>query len=81
MAQAEGRAVHDLTITQLNLFHLQELRVGVANHRPYNLAWGPHHCNVVVKDSGIMETLRWMRDVVMRNSVDGHLAEALKSGS
>ena len=54
MAQAEGRAVHDLTITQLNLFHIQELRLGVINHRPYNLAWGHHHCNVVVKDSGII---------------------------
>ncbi|MGI8548534.1 MAG: BstXI family restriction endonuclease [Gemmatimonadaceae bacterium] len=73
MEQAEGRAVHDLTITQLNLFHIHELRIGVTNHRPYNLGLGHHHCNVVVKDSGIVETLQWMKKVIERNTVDGHL--------
>lgn len=73
MEQAEGREVPDLTITQLNLFHIEELRYGVLNHRPYNLGWGHHHCNVVVKDSGIMETLHWMGEVLARNIADGHL--------
>lgn len=81
MEQAEGREVSDLTITQLNLFHIEELRVGVLNHRPYNLGWGHHHCNVVVKDSGIVETLEWMRDIVDRNIAGGHLpATASNSG-
>ena len=62
----------DLTVTQLNLFHIQELRIGVFNHRPYNLAWGHHHCNVVVKDSGIEETLEWMSRVLQRNTAEGH---------
>ncbi len=73
MEQAEGRVVPDLTITQLNLFHIAELRFGVLNHRPYNLGWGHHHCNVVVKDSGILETLEWMRKVLNRNIREGHL--------
>jgi hypothetical protein len=73
MAQAEGRLVHDLTITQLNLFHITELRFGVLNHRPYNVGWGHHHCNVVVKDSGITETLSWMNCVLNRNIAAGHL--------
>lgn len=73
MEQAEGRLVHDLTVTQLNLFHIAELRLGVLNHRPYNLGWGHHHCNVVVKDSGILETLEWMREVLDRNIQLGHL--------
>lgn len=73
MEQAEGRLVHDLTITQLNLFHIAELRSGVLNHRPYNLGWGHHHCNVVVKDAGILKTLEWMRDVLDRNIKVGHL--------
>lgn len=73
MAQAEGREVTDLTITQLNLFHIAELRYGVLNHRPYNLGWGHHHCNVVVKDSGILETLEWMSQVLNRNVQEGHL--------
>ena len=67
MEQAQGRAVLDLTVTQLNLFHVEELRVGVFNHRPYNLGWGHHHCNVVVKDSGIHKTLDWMEAVLNRN--------------
>lgn len=80
MEQAEGRKVHDLTITQLNIFHIAELRYGVFNHRPYNLGWGHHHCNVVVKDSGIAETLTWMRAVLNRNIREGHLP-AEKSAS
>lgn len=78
--QAEGRAVHDLTVTQLNLFHISELRYGKYNHKPFNLGWGHHHCNVVVKDSGIIETLEWMHKVVCRNIEDGHL-ESAKSPS
>ena len=55
--QAEGREVPDLTVTEVSLFHIQELRTGEFNHRPYNLGWGHHHCNVVVKDAGIQPTL------------------------
>lgn len=73
MEQAEGRVVPDLTITQLNLFHIKELRFGVLNHRPYNVGWGHHHCNVVVKDSGIQKTIEWMRAVLNRNIVLGYL--------
>lgn len=69
--QAEGREVSDLTVTQLNLFHIDELRTGSFNHRPYNLGWGHHHCNVVVKDSGIEETLKWMSSVIERNKKEG----------
>lgn len=67
MAQARGREVHDLTITEINLFHIKELRHGEYNHRPYNLGWGHHHCNVVVKDAGIDETLTWMKSVIDEN--------------
>ena len=67
VAQAEGRVVPDLTVTEVNLFHIQELRYGVFNHRPYNLGWGHHHCNVVTKDSGIEGTIIWMKEVLARN--------------
>lgn len=53
--------------TLVSLFHVKELRMGVFNHQPYNLGWGHHHCNVVVKDSGIFETLGWMKQVLQRN--------------
>lgn len=63
-SQAEGRETHDLTTTEISLFHIEELRMGRLEHRPYNLGWGHHHCNVVVKDDGIEKTLIWMRDVL-----------------
>jgi BstXI restriction endonuclease len=62
--QAVGRETYDLTTTEISLFHIQELRVGEFQHKPYNLGWGHHHCNVVVKDSGIMPTLNWMKKVL-----------------
>lgn len=72
MEQAQGREVLDLTVTELNLFHIEELRIGSYNHRPYNIGWGHHHCNVVVRDSGIQKTLGWMRDVLQRNVGAGY---------
>ncbi|WP_420595570.1 BstXI family restriction endonuclease [Deinococcus sp.] len=71
-AQAEGREVHNLTVTQLNLFHILELRVGSYEHRLYNLGWGHHHSNTVVKDAGIIPTLKWMKNVILRNEDAGH---------
>lgn len=67
LAQAAGREVPDLTVTEVNLFHIEELRAGVYNHRPYNLGWGHHHCNIVAKDAGITATLTWLQQVVRRN--------------
>jgi hypothetical protein len=66
--QALGRQVFNLTITNVNLFHIKELKVKEYNHRPYNLGWGHHHCNVVTKDNGIKETIDWMRLVLERNN-------------
>lgn len=76
LGQAEGREVLDLTVTQLNLFHIEELRFGIFNHLLYNLGWGHHHCNTVVKDSGIRETLEWMARVLQRNADEGHSINA-----
>lgn len=62
---------HDCNVGKLffsqYLFHIDELRYGVYNHKPYNLGWGHHHCNVVTKDSGIAKTLEWMQQVLDRN--------------
>lgn len=80
LAQAEGREVHDLTVTEINLFHIKELRYGEYNHKTYNLGWGHHHCNVVVKDSGITGTLDWMHGIIERNISTG-LYEPSSNGS
>jgi hypothetical protein len=73
LSQAEGRIVLDLTVTEINLFHIQELRYDVFNHHPYNLGWGHHHCNVVTKDSGIAGTLSWMSEILNRNIESGYV--------
>ena len=31
---AEGREVHDLTVTEVNLFHIEEVKYGSFNHKP-----------------------------------------------
>jgi hypothetical protein len=62
--QALGRATYDLTTTDVSLFHIAELRVGSLQHKTYNLGWGHHHCNIVVKDAGIAKTVRWMQGVM-----------------
>lgn len=71
LPQASGRERHDLTVTEINLFHIEELAFGKFNHRPYNLGWGHHHCNVVCKDAGIGQTLEWMKGVLERNDYLG----------
>lgn len=73
LEQPEGREVPDLTVTQVNLFHIDELKYGAFNHKPYNLGWGHHFCNVVVKDSGIEQTLEWMISVLKANREAGYI--------
>src|SRR5450759_1828476 len=73
--QAEGRETYDRTITEVSLFHIQELRIGKLQHKPYNLGWGHHFCNVVAKDAGILPTLKWMKRVLdNQGSATEHLA-------
>lgn len=63
----EGREVPDLTVTQNNLFHIQPVTYGEYNHKPYNLGWGHHYCNVVVREISISDTLKWMQYVLDKN--------------
>lgn len=73
--QAEGRETWDITVTEVSLFHIDELRVGKFQHKPYNLGWGHHFCNVVTKDAGIDGTLTWMQTVLDRNLNSGWSAQ------
>lgn len=77
LAQPEGREVPDLTVTQVNLFHIEELKYGAFNHRPYNLGWGCHFCNVVVRDLGISQTISWMQEVIAKNREAGYIDDPL----
>jgi len=69
IAQAEGREVPDLTVTDVSLFHINELRTGQFNHCLYNLGWGHHHCNVTIADRGVEATLEWMLKIVRDNGM------------
>lgn len=69
LEQAAGRRVPGLTVTEINLFHINELVYEQYNHKSYNLGWGCHHCNVVTKDAGIENTLLWMQSVLERNKL------------
>lgn len=73
--QAEGRETWDITVIEVSLFHIDELRVGKFQHKPYNLGWGYHFCNVVTKDAGIDGTLTWMQTVLDRNLNSGWSAQ------
>lgn len=63
----EGREVPDLTVTENNLFHINAVTYGEYNHKPYNLGWGHHYCNVVARDVSIHDTLEWMQRVLDKN--------------
>lgn len=67
VSQTEGRESSANRITKANLFHVDELRPGEFNHKPYNLAWGHHHCNMVVGDDGVEGTLDWIEEVLQNN--------------
>jgi hypothetical protein len=67
LKQVEGREVADLTVTSANLFHVEELRPGLRNHRIYNLGWGHHHCNAAARDAGIGPTIEWMASILEAN--------------
>jgi hypothetical protein len=69
---AEGRDVPDLTVTQINLFHIKELRIGEFNHKPYNLGWGHHYCNMITRDEGIENALKWMNKIIVTNKSSGY---------
>nr|WP_090340985.1 BstXI family restriction endonuclease [Mycolicibacterium malmesburyense]CRL70666.1 BstXI restriction endonuclease [Mycolicibacterium malmesburyense] len=77
--QVEGRETWDNKITPINLFHIEELRPGSLLHRPYNLGWGHHHCNVVAGDKGIPFTLDWMKRVIENNGGTGAIDKEKES--
>lgn len=74
VAQVPGREVVDLTITKASLFHLDALTPGKFTHKVYRVAWGHYHCNVVIRDKGVDETLSWMEKVLVNT---GRIKQAI----
>ena len=56
-------------ISPINLFHINQLKIGEFNHAPYNLAWGHQNCNMICKETGVIETIKWMKEVVVNTII------------
>lgn len=56
-------------ISQINLFYINQLKTGEFNHVPYNLAWGHQNCNMICKETGVIETIKWMKEVVVNTII------------
>lgn len=59
----------DKEISQINLFYINQLKTGEFNHTPYNLAWGHQNCNMICKETGVIETIKWMKEVVVNTII------------
>ncbi|TDO97026.1 BstXI family restriction endonuclease [Flavobacterium sp. 245] len=59
----------DKDISQINLFYINQLKIGEFNHSPYNLAWGHQNCNMICKETGVIETIKWMKEVVVNTII------------
>ncbi|MEN2416250.1 BstXI family restriction endonuclease [Flavobacterium mesophilum] len=56
-------------ISPINLFYINQLKTGEFNHTPYNLAWGHQNCNMICKETGVIETIKWMKEVVVNTII------------
>lgn len=56
-------------ISPINLFYINQLKTGEFNHVPYNLAWGHQNCNMICKETGVIETIKWMKEVVVNTII------------
>ncbi|WPO78276.1 BstXI family restriction endonuclease [Flavobacterium sp. KACC 22761] len=56
-------------ISPINLFYINQLKTGEFNHAPYNLAWGHQNCNMICKETGVIETIKWMKEVVVNTII------------
>lgn len=63
ITQMEGRQVLDNTQKSIVLMHVEALRPGKLNHRPYNLGWGHNYCNLVQGDKDISETIEVLKEI------------------
>ena len=64
IAQAKGREVSDNTQRAIVLMHIDALRPGKLNHRPYNLGWGHNFCNTIQGDKDISETIEELKKII-----------------
>lgn len=62
--QAEGREVSDNTQRAIVLMHINALKPGELNHRPYNLGWGHNFCNTIQGDKDISVTIEELKKII-----------------
>lgn len=62
--QVEGREVNDNTQRAIVLMHVNALKPGELNHKPYNLGWGHNFCNTVQGDKDISVAIEELRKII-----------------
>ncbi len=62
-----GRTSAGQTITSIVLMHINPLRPGEFNHRPFNLGWGHKWCNTIQENLQIDETLSELAKILKSN--------------
>lgn len=67
--ESDEKSDIDKDISPINLFYINQLKTGEFNHSPYNLAWGHHNCNMICKETGVIETIKWMKEVVVNTII------------
>lgn len=67
--ESDDKSEADKDISPINLFYINQLKIGEFNHSPYNLAWGHQSCNMICKETGVIETIKWMKEVVVNTII------------
>lgn len=67
--ESDERSDSDKDISPINLFYINQLKTGEFNHSTYNLAWGHQSCNMICKETGVIETIKWMKEVVVNTII------------
>ena len=62
-----GRSSAGQTITSIVLLHIDPLRPGKFNHRPFNLGWGHKWCNTIQENLQVDETLIQLAEILKSN--------------
>lgn len=69
--QQVGRRLASSNATALHLMHIEPLKMGEFNHRPYNLAFGHAKCNHAQGEDSIARSVEFLFDKRLRTALDG----------
>ena len=68
--QQLGRRLSSSNATALHLMHIEPLKMGVFNHRPYNLAFGHAKCNHAQGEESIQRSIEFLFERRLNDAMD-----------